>query len=71
MPSRYDTSTDNEESDVDPGRDVLEKNYRNRLERVAKHTKDELNKVLQRVDSVGRPTSLLRINDNETFTFRP
>jgi hypothetical protein len=52
MPLRHDTSSDDSDSDVDPGGDVIEKNRRHRLQRAKNHTKDELNKVLQRVDNV-------------------
>ncbi|CAF3428219.1 unnamed protein product [Rotaria sp. Silwood1] len=46
-------STDNDDSDTnnrDPGREVIEKNTRNRLQRTATQTKEELNIVLKRVD---------------------
>jgi hypothetical protein len=52
---KHDSSSDNDGSDCndrDPGRDVIEKNIRNRLQRIADYTKDELNKVLKRVDRV-------------------
>jgi hypothetical protein len=55
MPYKYDDDTDNDDSDHferDPGREVIEKNMQNRLQRIADHTKDELNKVLKRVDTV-------------------
>lgn len=52
MPYRSETNTENDDSDVDPGREVIERNTRARLQRVANHTRDELNKVLQRVDHV-------------------
>jgi hypothetical protein len=55
MPYKYDDDTDNDDSDHyerDPGGEVIEKNMRNRLQRVADNTKDELNKVLKRVDTV-------------------
>jgi hypothetical protein len=47
---KHDASTDNDDSD--PGREVIEKNIQNRLQRIADHTKEELNKVLKRVDNV-------------------
>ncbi|CAF1034542.1 unnamed protein product [Rotaria sordida] len=46
-------SSDNDDSDFnnrDPGREVIEKNTRNRLQRIANQTKEELNIVLKRVD---------------------
>ena len=61
MPFRTELSTDNEDSDVDPGREVIERNTRARLQRVANHTRDELNKVLQRVDHVRKSDSSLRL----------
>ena len=54
MPSRVETGSDNDDSDIDPGREVIERNARARLQRFANHTKEELNKVLKRVDHVGR-----------------
>ena len=61
MPTRFDSSTEeDDESDEhtdDPGQYVIEKNQRNRLQRLANHTRDELNKVLRRVDRVRRRTS--------------
>lgn len=55
MPYQHDSSSDNESDyyDRDPGREVIENNIRNRLQRIANYTKDELNKVLKRVDAVG------------------
>jgi hypothetical protein len=38
--------------DSDPGREVIEKNIRHRFQRIADHTKEELNTVLKRVDKV-------------------
>jgi hypothetical protein len=54
MSFQHDNSTDDDSdyNERDPGREVIEKNIRNRLQRIADHTKDELNKVLKRVDSV-------------------
>ena len=58
MPFIRDDSSDNDSdfNNHDPGREVIEKNIRNRLQRIADHTKDELNKVLKRVDTVCNPT---------------
>lgn len=54
MSFQHDTSSDNDSDyyERDPGREVIEKNIRNRLQRIANQTKDELNKVLKRVDNV-------------------
>lgn len=55
MPFRNGDDSDDDDYDHferDPGRDVVEKNMRNRLQRIADNTKDELNKVLKRVDTV-------------------
>jgi hypothetical protein len=54
MPFEYESSSndDSDNYDRDPGRDVIEKNLRNRLQRFADYTKEELNKVLKRVDNV-------------------
>lgn len=55
MSYRYDDDTDTDDIDHyerDPGREIVEKHMRNRLQRIADHTKDELNKVLKRVDTV-------------------
>ena len=55
MSLNRDSSSDNDGSDYydrDPGREVIEKNIRSRLQRIADHTKEELNKVLKRVDNV-------------------
>ncbi|CAF3998560.1 unnamed protein product [Rotaria magnacalcarata] len=38
-------------SDRDPGREIIQKNVRNRLQRIANQTKEELDKVLKRVDT--------------------
>lgn len=55
QPESYsDNDSDYYEHDHDPGRDVIEKNLRNRLQRMADYTQDELNKVLKRVDKVRR-----------------
>jgi hypothetical protein len=58
MPYQRNDSSDNDSDyyDHDPGREVIEKNIRNRLQRIADHTKDELNKVLKRVDTVCNQT---------------
>ena len=56
------SNTENEENDYnarDPGQDVIEKNIRTRLQRVANQTKEELDKVLKRVDSVCNLIALL------------
>lgn len=52
---KHDSSSDNGDSDTntpDPGRAVIEKNVRNRLQRIANQTREELDKVLKRVDTV-------------------
>jgi hypothetical protein len=62
---KNDSSTDNDDSDYggpDPGREVVERNVRNRLQRIADHTKDELDKVLKRVDNVCRFDCILYKN---------
>jgi hypothetical protein len=52
-----DSGTDNDESDMhDAGRDVVERNRQERARRMAENTKDELDKVLKRVDNVGSRT---------------
>ncbi|UJR23166.1 hypothetical protein I4U23_026184 [Adineta vaga] len=54
MSYRYHDDSDNDDIDPyerDPGREVVEKNTRNRLQRIADNTKDELSKVLKRVDT--------------------
>ncbi len=63
MSFQHDSSTDNDSdyNDRDPGRQVVEKNIRNRLQRIADYTKDELNKVLKRVDKVCNQISFLFI----------
>ncbi|CAF1676263.1 unnamed protein product [Rotaria magnacalcarata] len=51
---KYTSSTENEDSDSnsrDPGREIIQKNVRNRLQRIANQTKEELDKVLKRVDT--------------------
>ena len=56
MSYRYHDDSDDDELnryERDPGREVVEKNMRNHLQRIADHTKDELSKVLKRVDTVG------------------
>ena len=50
MSLKHDNSNDHD--DNDPGREVIEKNLRSRLQRIADHTQEELNKVLKRVDNV-------------------
>jgi hypothetical protein len=50
-----DSGTDNDEidsRDLDPGREVIERNMKNRAKRIADNTKEELDKVLKRVDNV-------------------
>ncbi|CAF2637227.1 unnamed protein product [Rotaria sp. Silwood2] len=50
---RRNSGSDNDDSDAnnrDPGREVIEKNTRNRLQRTANQTKEELDIVLKRVD---------------------
>ncbi|CAF3329937.1 unnamed protein product [Rotaria socialis] len=51
---KYASSTENEDSDSnsrDPGREIIQKNVRSRLQRIANQTKEELDKVLKRVDT--------------------
>jgi hypothetical protein len=45
------SGTDNDEP-PDPGREVIERNRKDRLQRNADYTKEELDKVLKRVDNV-------------------
>lgn len=55
MSYRYHEDSDDDELERyerDPGREVIEKNTRHRLQRIADNTKDELSKVLKRVDTV-------------------
>ena len=47
-------SSSDDDDDFDPGREVVEKNQRDRLQRMADHTRDELNRVLQRVEYVSK-----------------
>lgn len=48
-----DSGTDTDESDLhDAGRDVVERNRQERAKRIAENTKEELDKVLKRVDNV-------------------
>ncbi|CAF3032124.1 unnamed protein product [Rotaria sp. Silwood2] len=50
---RRNSGSDNDDSDAnnrDPGREVIEKNTRNRLQRTANQTKEELDIALNRVD---------------------
>lgn len=58
MSFQHESSSDNDSDyyERDPGREVIEKNIRNRLQRIANQTKDELNKVLKRVDTVCKLT---------------
>ncbi|CAF1201089.1 unnamed protein product [Adineta ricciae] len=54
MSYRYHDDSDDDELnryERDPGREVVERNTRNHLQRIADHTKDELSKVLKRVDT--------------------
>jgi hypothetical protein len=46
-----DSGTDNDET-FDPGRAIIERNRKERSQRIAEHTKEELEKVLKRVDNV-------------------
>jgi hypothetical protein len=64
MSLKHNSSTDDDSdyNDQDPGREVIEKNIRNRLQRIADYTKDELNKVLKRVDKVCIIKYILRNN---------
>lgn len=66
-PESYsDDDSDYYDQDHDPGREVIEKNIRNRLQRIADYTKDELNKVLKRVDTV-RTKSILLLSQSIVF----
>ncbi len=49
-----DSEPDHDEPDNDPGRDIVEKNRKDRLQRNADYTKEELDKVLKRVDNVSK-----------------
>lgn len=54
-PFKTGSGTDDEDSDFhdpDPGADVVERNRKERQQRIADHTKEELDKVLRRVDHV-------------------
>ncbi len=46
-----DRETDNDDP-PDPGWEVVERNRKERLQRMADHTKEELDTVLKRVDNV-------------------
>jgi hypothetical protein len=46
-----DSGTDSDEP-LDPGREVVERNRKERSQRIAEHTREELDKVLKRVDNV-------------------
>ena len=49
------TETDKDESGYnDPGREVVDRNRKERLTRISEDAKEELDKVLRRVDNVGR-----------------
>ncbi len=50
-----DNETDNDDP-PDPGWEVVERNRKERLQRMADHTKEELDTVLKRVDNVGQKT---------------
>jgi len=50
-----DNETDNDDP-PDPGWEVVERNRKERLQRNADHTKQELDTVLKRVDNVGQKT---------------
>jgi hypothetical protein len=41
-----------EPEDFDPGREIVERNRKDHFQRNAEYTRDELDKVLKRVDSV-------------------
>ena len=60
---------ENDDHERDPGREVIEKNIRNRLQRIADQTKDELNKVLKRVDNVCNKKRKSKIKKTK-FIFR-
>lgn len=50
-------SEESEDEELDPGSEVIEKNRKDRQQRIADHTKDELDKVLKRVEHVKLKTS--------------
>lgn len=61
---KNDNSTDDDDDDQtpDPGAEIVEKNRRDRTQRLAASTKEELDKVLKRVDNVkiGRLSVFIR-----------
>lgn len=46
------SDSDTDHIDPDPGLEIVERNRRERMQRQAEYTKEELEKVLQRVDNV-------------------
>lgn len=52
MHGLYSHSTNNDDNESDPGGDAIKVYHRARLQRMATRTKDDLNQVLQRVESV-------------------
>ena len=46
------SDSDTDHVDPDPGLEIVERNRRERMQRQAEYTKEELEKVLQRVDNV-------------------
>jgi hypothetical protein len=53
---KSDSETDDVGNDPDPGLEIVEKNRKDRAKRAADYTKDELDKVLKRVDNVEKKT---------------
>lgn len=53
-----DSDTDN--IDSDPGLEIVERNRKERLQRNADYTKEELDKVLKRVDNVSISSTEIR-----------
>lgn len=66
------TESSTDEEDVrtpDPGAEVVEKNRRDRMQRMAASTKEELDKVLKRVDHVGENHGPCLTPQSDTFVF--
>ena len=49
---KSDSDTDDVDNVPDPGLEVVERNRKDRAKRIADNTKEELDKVLKRVDNV-------------------
>jgi len=60
-----DSGTDSDEP-LDPGREVVERNRKERSQRIAEHTREELDKVLKRVDNVitNKNKTIFFLNDS-------